>query len=266
MPTVNISNCDYYYEIHGSGEETIVLSHGLLLSGKLFEKQVDYFKSKYTIITYDHRGHGQSEVTKYGYAINNLCDDSILLLEHLNLKQVHFVGLSMGADVAMRLTIKRPDLVKSLILMGASASPETNAIKYKLLKNVVKFSGIKTVLSPVLISMFGEKFLNDPNRKDELEKWTIELLKNKNNIYRSLNAAITRKIIDEKKLQTISCPTLILVGTKDKATSPDKSEFIHSKIENSTLKHIKESGHLLCIEEPEKCNYEIEQFLNQFNV
>jgi 3-oxoadipate enol-lactonase len=45
MPNLKINNCDIYYEIQGEGSETIVLSHGLLWCGKLFYKQVEYFKS-----------------------------------------------------------------------------------------------------------------------------------------------------------------------------------------------------------------------------
>lgn len=263
MPVVNINNCDYYYEIHGSGEETIVLSHGLLLSGKIFHKQLDYFKSKYTIITYDQRGHGKSEITKGGYDMDNLYQDAVQLLEHFKVKKVHFAGL--GGFVGMRLAARRPDLIKSLILMGPSSSAEPNIIKYQLLKNVTKFAGIKTVVEPILSYMFGNKFLTDTNRKDELDKWTKELLKNDNNVYLAMSGVINRKAIKDNELQNISCPTLILIGTQDKATTPEKAEFIHSKIKNSTIKYIENGGHLACIEEPEKYNYEIEQFLNKFN-
>ena len=84
MPGLKINDCNYHYEIHGSGKETIVLSHGLLWSGKMFYKQVEYFKSKYTIITYDLRGQGQSEVTLNGYDMDSLYDDTVKLLEKLN--------------------------------------------------------------------------------------------------------------------------------------------------------------------------------------
>lgn len=230
----------------------------------MFYKQVEYFKSKYTIITYDLRGQGQSEVTLNGYDMDSLYDDTVKLLEKLNLKKVIFGGLSMGGFVAMRLAARRPDLVKSLILMETSAQLEPNTIKYKFLNYTVKLLGIKAVVKPVMNIMFGDKFLHDQNRKEELAKWTNELLKNKKNIIRAVTGVINRKAIDIE-LQNIKCPTLILVGTQDKATIPEKAEFIHSKIINSILKYIEGGGHTACIEEPEQYNTSIEQFLNQFN-
>lgn len=264
MPIIKIKNCNsYHYEIHGSGEETIVWSHGLLFNGSLFYKQIDYFKSKYTIIVYDHRGHGQSEATKSEYDMDSLYEDTVQLLEHLKLKKVHFGGL--GGFVAMRLAARRPDLVKSLVLMGPSASAEPNVVKYRLINNVAKFSGIKAVIEPTLNYLFGDNFLIDPNNKNESDKWTEELLKNNDTIYLATAGFINRKPVEDRELEKISCPTLILVGTQDKITTPDKGEYIHSKIENSTLKYIEGAGHMACIEEPEKYNDEIEQFLNQFN-
>lgn len=264
MPIIKIKNCDiYHYEIYGSGKETIVWSHLLLLNNSVFHKQIEYFKSKYTIIVYDHRGHGQSEVTKGGYDMDSYCDDTIQLLEYLNLTKVHFGGF--GGFVAMRIAARRPDLIKSLILMGPTASTESNTTKYKLIRNVTKFSGIEAVANSTLFYLFGDKFLTDPNRKDEFEKWYLELLKNGNEIHIAMSEFINRKGVDDSEIDNISCPTLILIGTQDKIATADKGEFIHSKIKNSTLKYIEGAGHMACIEEPEKYNYEIELFLNQFN-
>jgi pimeloyl-ACP methyl ester carboxylesterase len=262
MPKVNINDCDYHYEIHGSGNETIVLSHGLLWRSKMFYKQVEHFKSQYTVITYDHRGQGQSEVTRNGYDMDSLYNDAVQLLDTLNLKKVHFGGLSMGGFVAMRLAARRPDLVKSLILMETTALEEPNAIKYKFLNTMVKLFGVNAVVKPIMNIMFGDKFLNDPNRKEELIEWKNELLKNNKSIVKAVKGVIDRKSI-ENELGNIKCPTLIMVGTQDKATVPEKAEFIHSKIENSSLKYIKGGGHTACIEEAEQYNTAIGQFLDQ---
>ena len=264
MPYIKLNNCNYYYEIHGSGKETIVLSHGLLWSGKMFYKQINDFKSKYTVITYDHRGQGKSEVTKGSYNMDQLYKDVVALLDYLKLKNIHFGGLSMGGFVAMRLAARRPDLVKSLILMETTAECEPNKLKYAILKNVVKFLGVKAVVRPVMKIMFGTKFLDDPNRKEERIEWTNELLKNNKSIVSAVSAVIDRDAISDE-LKNINCPTLILVGTQDLATPPEKAEFIHSKIKRSTLTYIDGGGHTSSIEEPEKYNREIGHFLDQFD-
>ena len=264
MPTIKLNNCNYFYEIHGSGKETIVLSHGLLWSGKMFYKQAAYFKKKYRVITYDHRGQGKSEVTEGRYDMDQLYEDAVALLDHLKLKNVHFGGLSMGGFVAMRLAARRPDLVKSLILMETSSESEPNKFKYNVLNIIVKVLGVKAVVQPVMKIMFGTKFLNDPARKEERKEWKNEFLKNHKNITYAVSAVVDRDAISNE-LKNISCPVLILVGTQDTATPPEKAEFIHSKIKNSTLTYIDGGGHTSSIEEPKKYNMEIEHFLDQFS-
>lgn len=264
MPKIKINGCEYHYEIHGSGDETIVFSHGLLWSSYVFHKQIKYFKDHYKVITYDHRGQGKSELTPGGYEIDELYEDAAQLLEKLNVGKVHFAGLSMGGFIALRLAARRPDLLKSLILMETSAQPESNKLKYNLLITIVKIFGIKSVTKPVMKIMFGENFINDPDRTQEVKEWVNELRKNKKTIVRAVSGVINRNGVEEE-LINIKCPTLILVGTQDKATIPLKAEFIHAKIPHSIIKYIQGGGHTSSIEEPEQCNGEIEKFLHQFS-
>ncbi len=260
MPTIKINECNYHYEVHGSGSETLVLSHGLLWSGKMFHKQVEALKGKYRVITYDHRGQGKSEVTEAGYDMDSLTSDAIQIIEKLKLDSVHFGGLSMGGFVAMRLAARRPDLIKSLILMETSALPEPFAFKYKILNTIVKVFGVSSVEKQVMKIMFGDTFLNDPNRASEKKEWAAELNTNKKTITKAVNGVIERKGVEDE-LQKIKCPTLILVGTEDKATIPEKAEFIASKIPKAKLIYIENGGHTASIEEPEQYNNAILDFL-----
>ncbi len=260
MPYIRIRHCNYYYEIHGQGPETLVLAHGLLWSSHLFYKQVAYFKDRYRIVVYDHRGQGRSEVTPSGYDMDSLYEDTAALLEALDLGKVHFGGLSMGGFIGMRLAARRPELVRSLILMETSAQPEPNKLKYGILNTIVKLFGVRSVTAPVMRIMFGEKFLHDPTRRQELEEWRAQLQQNKKTIVRAVQGVLQRKGVEDE-LARIQCPTLILAGTQDKATTPEKAEFIQARIPGATLKYIEGAGHTACIEAPEAYNREIEAFL-----
>ncbi len=260
MPTIRINDCNYYYEIHGDGPETLLLAHGLLWSGHMFHKQVTRLKDRYRIVTYDHRGQGRSEVTGSGYDMDSLYEDAVALIETLGLGRVHFGGLSMGGFIGMRLAARRPDLVRSLILMETSAQPEPNKFKYGVLNTIVKLFGVRSVTAPVMKIMFGEKFLNDPARSVERNEWRAQLQKNRKTIVRAVTGVLERQSVEEE-LARIHCPTLILVGTQDKATTPEKAEYIHARIAGSILKYVEGAGHTACIEEPEVYNREIEEFL-----
>ncbi len=261
MPTIEINGCNYYYESHGNtANETILFSHGLLWSGKMFRKQVDFLKDRYHVITYDQRGQGQSSVTEKGYEIDQLYLDAVGMIEALNLKKVHFAGLSMGGFIGMRLAARRPDLMHSLILMETSAELEPSTLKYSFLNTIVSLFGVKAVVSPVMKIMFGEKFLNDPARKEEKAFWISELLKNKKTITRAVRGIIRRKGMEEE-IKKITCPVLVMVGTQDKATVPAKAEFIHKQIPQSKLAYVEGAGRSSSVEEPEQVNGIIKGFL-----
>lgn len=260
MPVIKINGADIYYEIHGEGKETILLSHGLLWSGRMFEPQVAHFKSRYSVITYDHRGQGRSQVTESGYDMDSLYEDAVALIEQLDIKGCHMGGLSMGGFVAMRVAARRPDLIRSLILMETSADTEPNKFKYSLLNNTVKLLGVKAVSAKVMPIMFGQTFLKDPNRKTERTFWKQQLESNPKTIVRSVNGVVNRLgIYDE--IAGIQLPTLILVGEEDVATVPEKAQRIHTQIKNAQLVILKNAGHSSTVEEPEQVNEAIEQFL-----
>ncbi len=263
MPNIQINNVNYYYEEQGSGTETIVLSHGLLWSGHMFHKQVAHFKENYRVITYDHRGQGQTEATLDGYDMETLYADAVQLIEKLVGKPVIFGGLSMGGFMGMRLAARRPDLIQKLILMETSADPEPveNHGKYRFLNGIVKYLGFSLVVSSVMKIMFGQKFLHDANRASERKYWEQQLKKNnRSSITRAVDGVIQRKGIADE-LHLVTCPTLILVGDQDVATVPDKARKIHALIPHSKLVVFAGGGHTSSVEEPEVYNREIEAFL-----
>jgi 3-oxoadipate enol-lactonase len=264
MPKITINQVQYHYTDTEKGDETIIFSHGLLWSGYMFHKQVAFLKDRYRVITYDHRGQGQTQATENGYDMDTLYEDAVALIETLCPNQkIHFSGLSMGGFVAMRLAARRPDLLKSVILMETSADgePQENIGKYRTLNTVVKWLGTWAVVGKVMPIMFGQKFLNDPVRKIERKEWETQMkLCKAPGIVKAVDGVIDRKpIFDE--LSQITIPTLIIVGTQDVATIPAKAERIHGQIKGSQLVYIDGGGHTSSIEEPDQINAAIEAFL-----
>ena len=262
MPHIIINECNIYYEIHGTGPETILFSHGLLWSGQLFHKQVAQLQEHYRCVIYDHRGQGQSEVTQSGYDMDQLTEDAVALIEQLALGKVHVAGLSMGGFVGRRLAARRPDLVKSLTLMDTSCQPEPFKTKYRLLTWVVRLFGVGSVKNKVMPIMFGEKFLQDSGRAEERQYWEAQLTQNTKDIVRAVSGVIDRQGVEDE-IRQITCPVLIMVGTQDVATVPAKAEYIQQQIPGSQLVYIEGAGHSASIEEPEQINETMEQFLTK---
>lgn len=266
MPHIQLNSAKLFYIQEGQGEEVIVFSHGLLWSHKMFQSQIDFLKKDYTVIAYDHRGQGQSEVSSGPYDMDMLTIDAMELIDKMVGKPVHFVGLSMGGFVGMRLAARFPEKVKSLILLETSASPEPveNLPKYKLLTGIVKWFGIiPTVAGTVMKIMFAQSWLENPKNSDSYKKWIKELQSNKKTITKSVEAVIYRKGIEEE-IRQIKSPTMIVVGDEDIATKPEKAKFIQMSIPNSVLHMVPRAGHSSCIEKPQEINRLIGDWMKQF--
>lgn len=261
---INVNDANLYYEENGSGKETIFFSHGLLWSCRMYDKQIEFLKNHYRTIAYDHRGQGKSEITKNGYDMDTLSIDAANIIEKLNIAPVHFVGLSMGGFVGMRLAARRPELIKSLILMETSADPEPeeNIPKYNRLAFVGRWLGFRFAVKPVMRIMFSTDFLQDPDRRIEQKYWEQQFKQNnKIGTIHALKGVTDRKgIYDE--IEKIKKPTLIMVGEQDIATVPAKAERMHSKITGSKLVYIPKAGHTSSVEQSDFVNKTIYEFLN----
>jgi 3-oxoadipate enol-lactonase len=266
MPNITVNGATLWYDEHGSGAETIVFAHGLLWDGRMFDAQVEALKSRYRCITFDFRGQGRSAVAAGGYDMDTLSDDAAALIETLGGAPVHFVGLSMGGFVGMRLAARRPELIRSLVLMetSADAEPADSAPRYRAMGLVVRLLGkvgMRMVMPRVMRIMFGGKFLDDPSREAERQLWRERGMANHRvGITRALRGIIERKAI-VAELDRIHCPTLVMVGDQDVATVPEKSERIRAAIRGARLVIIPGAGHTSSVEEPQFVNRVLTEFL-----
>lgn len=261
MPTVRVNGADIFYREHGSGPETIVFSHGLLLNHEMFHAQVETLSTRYRCIAYDHRGQGRSEITASGYDMDNVAQDAAALIEALNAAPCHFAGLSMGGFVGMRLAIKRPELLKSLVLLETSADPEPNVRPYRVLAFIGRWFGFRPVIKRLLNILFGRTFMADPQREEERAKWRNHLLgANRTGVIRAAHGVIDREGVYEQ-LGDIALPTLVIVGEEDTATKPNRAQRIHAAVPNSRLALIPGAGHSSTIEAPTSVTNAIADFL-----
>jgi len=248
----------------GVGPEAIVFSHGMLISGIMFDPQVAAFSRQYRCVVYDHRGQGRSAVPKSGYDLETVTDDAIGLIETLGIGPCHFVGLSMGGGIGMRLAIKRPDLLKSLILISANADaePKKSRARYRRLNFLARVFGLKLAVSKVMPIVFGQTFLNDPARAKERNFWRRQIAAgDRAGTTRAVAGVIERKEL-LSQLGAIDTPTLVLACDEDAAVPAEGSIRMHRAIAGSKYVRIALSGHSATLEQPDAVNAAIKEFLD----
>lgn len=263
MAFLEVNGARLHYEIRGDGPQTVVFAHGLLWSGEMFAPQVHALSQHYRCVTFDLRGQGRSEVTADGYDIETLTGDALGLIGALGLAPCHFAGLSMGGFVAMRLAIRHPEVLRSVILMETSADPEPaeNVPRYRMLNLINRWLGPRVIASRVMPIMFGRTFLEDPAREAERREMVERISANHRiGITRATRGVIGRKGVYED-LGRIRLPALIIVGDEDTATRPEKARRMHEAISGSRLVVIPGAGHTATLEQPEAVTEAVVEFL-----
>lgn len=263
MPKLSVNNVTLYYEEMGGGADTIVFSHSYLVDSRHFYPQMKALSDRYRCLAYDHRGHGRSEVTEEGYDMENLYADAVAFIEEMHCAPCHFIGLSTGGFIGLRIGIRRPDLLKTLVLMdtSAEAEPKENLWQYKMLFFVVRWFGYRPVIGRLILLLFGRKFLTDPARVQEVADWRQRLMSSdRKAMVKFGNGIFARQSVYEQ-LEQIKTPTLVVVGAEDYPTPVAKAERIAQKIPGAKLVIIPDAGHLCTVEEPAAVNAAIQEFL-----
>ena len=253
MPTIHVNGVELFYKESGSGRETIVFSHGLLMDHAMFEPQRAAFEKQYRVIAYDHRAQGQSQDPGQGYDMDILADDAATLITSLNAAPCHFAGLSMGGFVGMRLAAHHPTLVRTLTLMNTTANKEIlpNRIKYGVLAQLVKLVSPAPFTPIAVKELFGSTSRSNPSSRPVLEEWTAKLMSRPRNIGHSLSAVMNRREFTAEEMALIQCPTLVIVGEEDSAQPPKNSQSLVAGIRGARMVRIPMAGHSSSLEDPE---------------
>lgn len=272
MPNLAVNGTELFYQIfdetsdEDTSPETIVFSHGYLMDHSMFRGQIDVLKKQYRCIAFEHRGHAQSAIATDGYSMDNLVTDAIELIaaldKQLSLGPVHFVGMSTGGFVGMRIALRRPELLKSMVLMSTSAEqePEKALKKNNVLLKVVKYLGIWAVIGQVINIMFYKSFLKDKSQKATTDYWRKAVASRDKKAMVAFGKAIFSRDNVLPKLADVKLPTAVIVGEEDVLTQPIHSVRMAQTIPGAKLYKIKDAGHSAAIEKAEEVTAAMVEF------
>jgi alpha-beta hydrolase superfamily lysophospholipase len=110
MPKLSVGDADLYYEIHGDGPP-LLLVPGLGGVGAFWAAQVAELSRDFRVITHDHRGCGQSSLSRIAYSVEQMAEDLRRLMDALGLETAHLVGHSTGGAIGQILAQDRPERI-----------------------------------------------------------------------------------------------------------------------------------------------------------
>jgi 3-oxoadipate enol-lactonase len=266
MPRSHINGIHLYYESYGQGAP-LVLAYGLGGNTRMWASQIDAFASRYRLILWDPRGHGQSDSPPHSkqYGMEISVQDLRGLLDDLGIGRAYLGGQSMGGGIAVRFALSYPERVAALLIIdsaSASGMPMSAAMRTMREKTIelAETQGMEAVADYVMTA--------NPNLRTQAEA-SPEARQRLRQMFLDLSpigyAHTIRTLIEEtfptEQLSTLTMPTLVLVGDEDPAL--EAAKMTHQKIRGSHLVILPQAGHLSNLDAPEAFNNSVLDFLHQ---
>jgi 3-oxoadipate enol-lactonase len=262
MSQIEVNGTTIHYVDEGPRDAPALLfSPSMFFDHRMFAAQAARFSDRYRTVRYDLRGQGESQRhPREKLDMDTQADDAAALIEALGLRDVTFVGNSMGGFIGLRVAARRPDLVRSAVVMGTSADVEEQADAMDELIAALQEHGMAPVLDGVLHFMMGDTTLTDPSRADTLAQ-VRELLASRTPEYADAawHIAHRKGILDE--LKDIKIPLTVVAGTEDHTYPPHKSQQIADGVPHAKLITMEKTGHVHALENPDAVNAVLDDHL-----
>jgi pimeloyl-ACP methyl ester carboxylesterase len=238
----------------------VVLLHGLGDSWRSFEPMLPFVPPSLHVLAVTHRGHGDASRPEDGYGLTDLSEDLLALLDALHIDRPVIVGHSMGGAVALRFAIDHPERTRGVVLIStpstARGTPEARAhwervlaalgdpIPRDFVREMTEQDFVKAVPPEVIDAMIDE------GTKVPLRVWrgALEARWRADGDYAS-------------QLAQLRAPALILWGELDPRCPRAEQDALLAAIHGARLVSFEGAGHMLHIEEPERCAREITAFV-----
>ena len=257
---IDVDGGKLFYEIAGQGDY-IVLLHDGILHHVIWDEQFSVLAKNYRVVRYDRRGFGKSSVPEAPFSHR---EDLNQLFTQLNIEKAILFGVSNGGAWSINFTLKYPNKVKALVLVGAVVAGYSYSNHVLTRGGRINLNEIRSDHEK-FIQYFGwdDPYEIYPKNVEAKEKFFGLLKANPQNVKGALGyMAKPPERPDVKFLNEIKVPTLILVGEYDIPDVHAQSGAINAGIENSIRDIIPNAAHLIPIEQSELFNKRVDEFLN----
>jgi len=250
-----------YSRDEGSGP-AVVLLHGIGADHTVWNGVIPPLSHRFRVLAPDLRGHGRSPAPpSAGYTFDELGADLLALLDSKELPSAHLVGLSGGAQLALRLGLDSPARVRSVCLVGgcvytdghtraiAERWAETygregaDALAIRLLKDLYYPDWIETHME------VADRLREEVPRHDyrPAVRWAREMAS-----------------FDERgRIATLRPPALVIQGMNDEVVDAAHGRILRQSIPGSRIRILAQTGHMVPVERPQETAEAIETFVRE---
>jgi 3-oxoadipate enol-lactonase len=234
----------------------LMLVHGFGGAKEDFADHIDVLGARHRVVTFDHRGHGESDkpCNASDYSLDRMADDVLAVADGLGFDTFRLLGHSMGGMVSRRVVLAQPARVDALVLMDTSPGPIPSLDPdVAELAAVVMLEQGKEVLKPMLDEAAT---LESPAHLRLLAE-RPELIEYEERNWQALSpvmwATMLREIVHQPDqlalLAELRCPTLVIVGEED-TPFVGASRAMAGAVPGAELVVVRDAGHSPQLENP----------------
>jgi pimeloyl-ACP methyl ester carboxylesterase len=238
------------YDVFGDGP-TVLFTHGYQASRAMWEPQRPALESRYRMVTWDLRGHGDSgtpdDPAQYSHDL--LLGDMEALLDRVGAEQAVLLGHSLGGFASLRFYLDHPERVRALVLFGSGPGYRDPEARAKWNEMADRFATSITERGLDILKRASAEVSGAEHRS------AVALA----HAARGMLAQQDSKVMDS--ITEVSVPTLVIVGSEDKPFI-GSSEYMAKKIPGARFETVEGGGHAANIEKPDAFNAALLAFLD----
>ena len=244
VTTANGEDTLLHYRTDGErGKPCLVLSNSLGTDLSMWDRQVAELTGDFYVVRYDTRGHGRSGCGSAPFGIERLGLDVVALLDHLDVAQAAFCGISMGGLTGQWLGMRQPQRFTHLVLANTAARIGT-ADAWLARAEQVRREGMATVADGAAGRWFTPAFIA---REAATVARMIATLRGQDaEGYAACCAALAQADL-RPQVATITVPTLFIAGEHDPVTTVDDARWLQGQVAGARLAQVPAS-HLSNVE------------------
>jgi pimeloyl-ACP methyl ester carboxylesterase len=257
---------DIAVEVEGSGPG-LLLVHGHGGAKEDFADHVERLARTHTVVTFDHRGHGESghPTDAASYSLARMRADTWAVADAVGLERFRLLGHSMGGMVTRRMPLERPDRIEAFVLMDTCAGPVPTLVPE--LVEMAAYVGLtdgKDALKALLdmagtldTDAYRQMLVARPGYREFTDrKWADTSVV----MWSTLAVEIAHQPDDLPLLRDVTCPTLVIIGEQD-VPFLDASRAMAATIPGAQLVVIPGAGHSPQFEAPAEWIAALDGFL-----
>jgi len=254
MARLNRDGVNLYYEVHGEGP-VVLLTHGYSATSQMWKGQIGALEDHYTVVTWDMRGHGQSDYPEDqgAYSEEATVADMAALLDEVGADKAVIGGLSLGGYMSLAFHLKHPDRTKALLIIdtgpGYKKDEPRDGWNANALKTAERYE--KDGLG-LLASGSAERATATHRDATGLARAARGMLTQRD-----------ARVISS--LPEIAVPSIVIVGANDTPFIA-ASDYMAAKIPGAQKAVIPDAGHAANIDQPQAFNETLRGFLDHLRL